>query len=137
MGRLWQTLILKKEYPVFEYLPFETLIYKTQKAYYKSLAESDKSGKSTPFIEYMLQVLNDTLAELLQFNNRIMTDLDRLDYFIQTHKGPFTRKDYMNVFKSLSPATASRDLLKGTELKLLKKKGDKRKTVYEVSGKMN
>ena len=30
MGRLWQTLILKEEYPVFEYLPFETLISQTQ-----------------------------------------------------------------------------------------------------------
>jgi Fic family protein len=136
MGRLWQTLILKREFPVFEYLPFESLIHKTQRAYYKALADSDKTGKSTPFIEYMLQVLDDTLAELLRFNNRVMTDLDRLEYFIQTHKGPFTRKDYMNVFKSLSPATASRDLLKGTELKLLKKKGDKRKTVYEGRGKM-
>ena len=26
MGRLWQTLILMKAYPLFEYLPFETII---------------------------------------------------------------------------------------------------------------
>jgi len=26
MGRLWQTLILMSEYPIFEFLPFETLI---------------------------------------------------------------------------------------------------------------
>jgi Fic family protein len=42
MGRLWQTLILMSEYPIFEFLPFETLISKTQKEYYKSLAMSDK-----------------------------------------------------------------------------------------------
>ena len=50
MGRLWQTLILMSEYAVFEFLPFEALISKTQDDYYKSLALSDKSGKSTIFI---------------------------------------------------------------------------------------
>src|SRR5690606_14743743 len=50
MGRLWQTLILIQEYPIFEFLPFETLISKNQKQYYKALAHSDKEGKSTKFI---------------------------------------------------------------------------------------
>jgi Fic family protein len=31
MGRLWQTLILMNEFPLFEFLPFETLIAKNQK----------------------------------------------------------------------------------------------------------
>jgi hypothetical protein len=32
MGRLWQTLILMAEYPIFErFLPFETLINETQR----------------------------------------------------------------------------------------------------------
>ena len=51
MGRLWQTLILMEKYPIFEFLPFETLISKDQGKYYKSFAESDKSRKSTQFIE--------------------------------------------------------------------------------------
>ena len=50
MGRLWQTLILMEEYPVFEFLPFETLISQKQKEYYKALSDSDKEGKSTKFI---------------------------------------------------------------------------------------
>ena len=33
MGRLWQTVLLLQEYPLFEFLPFETLISKNQKAY--------------------------------------------------------------------------------------------------------
>src|SRR5690606_12004833 len=53
IGRLWQTIILMEQYPVFEFLPFETLISKTQNEYYKALALSDKSGKSTFFIEYI------------------------------------------------------------------------------------
>ena len=59
MGRLWQTLILMQEYPVFEYLPFETLIKNNQHAYYHALSVSDKMGKSTPFIEYIQHVFNE------------------------------------------------------------------------------
>ena len=66
MGRLWQTLILMEEYAVFEYLPFETLISKNQTAYYNSLSISDKEGKSTKFIEYMLNIIDQSLSELLE-----------------------------------------------------------------------
>ena len=132
MGRLWQTLILVQEYPVFEFLPFETLINSTQVDYYKALSVSDKSGKSTPFIEYMLDVIDKSLSELLNYNNRIMTDINRLEYFIQINKSEFSRKEYMDVFKDISTATASRDLLKGTELKIIEKAGEKNKTRYRV-----
>jgi len=130
MGRLWQTLILMSEYPIFEFLPFETLISKTQKEYYKSLAMSDKLGKSTSFIEYMLRVIDQSLESILTYNNRILKDTDRLEHFISLGIKSFTRKDYMNVFKDLSSATASRDLKKGVELKMFKSIGNKNKTEY-------
>ncbi|MFA6262102.1 MAG: Fic family protein [Bacteroidia bacterium] len=130
MGRLWQTLILMSAYPVFEFLPFETLISQYQSDYYKSLAKSDKSGRSTPFIEFMLGVLNTSLESLLTHNNWILKDTDRLDHFISLGLKEFTRKEYMKVFKNLSSATASRDLKKGLELKLFKSRGDKNKTQY-------
>jgi len=132
MGRLWQTLILMQEFPVFEFSPFETLIQKTQTNYYKALADSDKIGKSTPFIEYMLGVIDLSLKQQLNYNNRILKDTDRLEYFLSITTTQFTRKDYMNVFKDISSATASRDLKKGVELKLLKKSGEQNKTVYRA-----
>jgi len=132
MGRLWQTLILMQEFPVFEFLPFETMIQKTQTNYYKALADSDKIGKSTPFIEYMLGVIDLSLKQQLNYNNRILKDTDRLEYFLSITTTQFTRKDYMNVFKDISSATASRDLKKGVELKLFKKSGEQNKTVYDV-----
>jgi Fic family protein len=130
-GRLWQTLILTKEYPVFEFLPFETLISETQKEYYKSLSLSDKAGKSTIFIEYMLGVIEKSLEGLLKYNNRILKDTDRLDYFLNLGMKKFTRKDYMNVFKDISSATASRDLKKGIDLNLIESNGTMNKTTYQ------
>lgn len=132
MGRLWQTLILMEKYPVFEYLPFETLIIKDQDKYYKALSQSDKSGNSIAFIEYMLGVIDKSLDELLDFNSRTLTEKDRLEYFLSLNKREFTRKDYMEVFKDISGATASRDLKKGVELQLFKKVGDKNKTRYLI-----
>jgi len=132
MGRLWQTVILINDYQIFEFLPLETLISATQAEYYKSLSMSDKSGKSTPFIEYMLGVIEKSLSQLLNYNNRILKDTDRLEYFLHQGHKEFSRKDYMNVFKDIASATASRDLKKGIELKLFKSSGQLNKTRYIV-----
>ena len=133
MGRLWQTVILINDYQIFEFLPFETLISATQDEYYKSLSMSDKSGKSTPFIEYMLGVIEKSLSQLLNYNNRILKDIDRLEYFLNQGYKEFSRKDYMNVFKDIASATASRDLKKGIELNLFKSSGQLNKTKYIVN----
>lgn len=130
MGRLWQTLILMEKYPVFEFLPFETLISKNQEEYYKALSISDKSGSSTVFIEFMLTQIDLSLKELLSFNATNLTQVERIEYFISSSNGEFTRKHYMEIFKNISSSTASRDLKKGIELRLIEKLGDKNKTKY-------
>ncbi|MDT0648229.1 Fic family protein [Zunongwangia sp. F260] len=132
MGRLWQTLILMHKYPVFEYIPFETLISQDQERYYAALAKSDKAGSSTPFLAYMLGIIDQSLTGSLDFSHRIFTEKDRLEYFVSLDKAEFTRKDYMEVFKDISGATASRDLKKGIELKMFEKTGQKNRTKYKL-----
>jgi Fic family protein len=132
MGRLWQTLILMDNYPIFEFLPFETMISTDQENYYKALAQSDKSGKSTQFIEYMLNVIDVSINKVLDFNNRTLNEKERIEYFISLNKDAFSRKEYMDIFKDISSATASRDLKKGVELNLFKKIGEKNKTKYKI-----
>jgi Fic family protein len=131
MARLWQTRILMEEYPVFEFLPFESLISQSQNEYYHALSVSDKSGNSTFFIEYMLGVIDRALAALLQNTNRLLKDVDRLDYFLSLGKKEFTRKEYRAVFKNLSSATSSRDLKKGLELGLIASIGSLNQTKYK------
>lgn len=131
MGRLWQTLLLLKEYPIFEYLPFETIISKNQKAYYKALANSDKTGESTQFIVFMLSTINASLDELLRERIGPVTNEDRIQIFLATSVKEFTRKDYLNYFKTISTATASRDLNKAVKEKLILKIGDKSNTIYK------
>ena len=131
MGRLWQTMILMHHYQLFEFLPFETLIAKNQRKYYQALAASDKAGKSTPFIEFMLGIINQSLADLLQHQTQRLNDTERLVLYLEQQPEAFTRKDYMSFYKELSTATASRDLKNGTISGLLKKHGDKKNTYYE------
>lgn len=132
MGRLWQTLLLMQDYPVFEFIPFENIIHKTQNEYYQALSASDKLGASTPFIEYMLQVINNALHIMLEASPQILSAEDRLRYFVQRCKPEFSRKDYLSVFKEISTATASRDLKLGIELGMFEKEGDKIKTIYRM-----
>ncbi len=134
MGRFWQTLILVQQYPVFEFLPVESLIKENQKEYYNVLSQSDKLGHSTLFIEFMLNIIFQSLGNLLKTQNRTLTTKDRIELFkdkIETQE--FSRKDYLQSFKNISQATASRDLKWGVEQGILEKNGDKRLTVYKYS----
>ena len=132
MGRLWQTLLLMQQYSVFEFLPFETLISKNQKKYYQALSASDKNGESTFFIEFMLKILSDSLDELLAERSGPISSSDRIRIFLSSGINEFTRKTFMNYFKTISSATASRDILFAAKEKLVKKFGDKNKTIYKV-----
>lgn len=132
MGRLWQTVILRQQYPVFEYLPIETLIKNQQADYYNILAKCDKQGESTLFIEFMLTIIDQALEELLSSQPVHLKSEDRITLFKSIiGYNQFTRKDYMRHFKDISTATASRDLKEATEKKILEKIGDGRMTNYK------
>ncbi|MGK0366643.1 MAG: Fic family protein [Saprospiraceae bacterium] len=133
MARLWQTLVLLKSYPVFEFLPFETIIKDRQEQYYEVLSVCDKTAKSTIFIEFILKAIDTALRELLTLQTPQLTTKDRVAYFLSIHKeSSFSRKDYLLVFKNISSATASRDLRYAVDNGLVKRIGEKRLTRYEV-----
>ncbi|GAA4153654.1 Fic family protein [Chryseobacterium ginsenosidimutans] len=132
MGRLWQTLILMQQYPVFEYLPVESLIKENQKEYYNKLSESDKIGQSTPFIEFMLAILLKSLKQVLQSQNTNLSANDRIFLFKEKiGEKKFSRKDYLQNFKNISAPTASRDLKWAVEENILIKSGEQRLTEYQ------
>lgn len=131
MGRLWQTLILKEYSLVFEFLPIESIIKERQLDYYHVLGKSDRMGSSTSFIEFMLDIINIALEDLLKTQNQTLTGMDRIDLFkdIIGFNG-FTRQDYLRHNKEISSATASRDLKEAVNKEIIDKTGDKRLTKY-------
>jgi Fic family protein len=90
-------------------------------------------GKSTVFIEYMLKIIDKSLEHTLNFGNKKLNQIERLEYFIQRDLKEFTRKDYLEVFNGISSATASRDLSKGIQLGLFTKIGEKSRTKYIIT----
>ena len=131
LGRLWQTMILKDYSKVFEFLPIETLIKESQQDYYNVLGKSDNQGSSTSFIEFMLEIINIALDDLLKTQNLTATDSDRINLFKDLiGNKEFSRQDYLRYNKDISSATASRDLKNAVDNGILIKNGDKRLTKY-------
>ncbi|MGM9904763.1 Fic family protein [Lactobacillus sp.] len=63
MGRLWHSLLLGNWNEIFFWLPIEELIRSRQEEYYQALGKSDEQGESSHFVEFMLEVILDTLKE--------------------------------------------------------------------------
>lgn len=63
MGRMWHSLLLGKWNEIFYWLPMEELIRSRQQDYYGALGKADKASDSSPFIEFMLEIILDTLRE--------------------------------------------------------------------------
>ncbi len=68
VGRLWQSVILNKYKNIFGYIPIESVVRENQAKYYKALEEAGSVGESTPFIEFMLEVILKTLNKLEKEN---------------------------------------------------------------------
>jgi Fic family protein len=131
MGRLWQTILLMKTYPVFEYLPIESVIKAEQAKYYEALNKSDNQGQSTPFITFMLGRISKALDELLENPPSPPNPESRILLFKEIAvNGNFTRKTYLQHFKGLSTATASRDLKVAADMGIIHKTGEKNSSTY-------
>ena len=63
MGRMWQTLLLYQENPVFAWLPIETIIAHNQQEYYRALRRSTHHNDSGIFAQFMLSSIKQATAE--------------------------------------------------------------------------
>lgn len=132
IGRFWQTIILRKHYSVFEFLPVETIMWRQKDRYFETLNRNNFLGKSTSFIEFMLGAILETLKELLSGRFLALNATERIErYRAEIGNRAFSRKEYLGKYKHISTATASRDLRDGVKGKILKKTGDKRNASYQ------
>jgi len=133
MGRLWQTRLLMRYHPVFEFLPVEHLIREHQQEYYRALADGDETGDCTVFVAFILAQIEKSIRQLIEETRGVtFTSENRLGIARNTFgKKTFSRRDYQNLLKTISTATASRDLQQGVKMGLLKRTGDKRTAVYQ------
>ncbi len=132
MGRYWQTRLLMNVNPIFEFVPIEKLIKEHQQEYYDALAKSDNTGKSTIFIEFMLDLINKTLRDTINESRGTNASYSkRKEYALSVLDGWFDRKEYMKVCKGISSATASRDLKQLMVEGIIESSGTGRMTKYK------
>lgn len=132
IARLWQTLMLWRHHPAFAFIPVESVVKARQQAYYRALEASDRKGDSTPFLEFMLEAILGALHDfIVEVEVPVQTAATRLQAArARFGKEWFSRKDYMRHFKTLSSATASRDLQRGALEGKIAKTGDRATTRY-------
>ena len=61
LGRLWQSLSLSHWHAELAYLPVESLVLDRQAEYYEALGAADRLAEATPFVEFMLTIIRETL----------------------------------------------------------------------------
>ena len=69
MGRMWHSLLLGRWNEIFYWLPVEDLIRLRQEEYYNALGKSDTNADSCAFVEFLLQVIMDTLQNTTVVGN--------------------------------------------------------------------
>ena len=132
MGRLWQHVVLVRDHPIFEHVPFESIIATRQRTYYDVLGACDEAADCTKFIEFCSAAILDAVKE---YRNEVrpvaqncQERLDRAQFYFKSRV--FSRLEYLGVFKQISTATASRDLRSGVEKRRLQASGQGNLTRY-------
>ena len=132
LGRFWQHLLFQREASIFRYVPAESVIRERQGEYYRALEESDRAGSCESFVELMLEIADEALAQIAtHVRAPVVTPDQRLDRAeAALGRRWFQRKDYLELFPALSTATASRDLRRGLDRHRLEPRGSRRLTEY-------
>ena len=102
-------------HPVFEFLPVEHLIREHQQEYYHALATGDDTGGCTGFVAFILAQIEKSLKQLIEESRGVTLTAENRIGITRTAFGDktFSRKDYQNLLKTISTATASLDLHRG------------------------
>ncbi|MGJ0378345.1 Fic family protein [Aliarcobacter cryaerophilus] len=70
IGRLWQSVILNSFNPIFSLLPTESIVRDYQEEYYKAIEDSTELRESTPFIEFMLEMIFKSIQTTLKSDQK-------------------------------------------------------------------
>lgn len=88
-GRLWQTTLLASWKPIFAWIPIESIIKDNQEEYYKAITLSTSQGKSNIFIEFMLNVINKAIKDIINdtrnHHSHINNQITKLMKVIETY----------------------------------------------------
>ena len=126
-GRLWQTLILSKWRSVFKNLPIENVVYKYRKEYYHAIAASGEENGCTPFIKFILGVIDETLAQEKNSSRNIPEKILK-----QVRDNPKITRNELAAILNLTPDGIKYHLQKMSKNGLIIRKGSTRNGYWEI-----
>ncbi|MEI6437993.1 MAG: Fic family protein [Candidatus Omnitrophota bacterium] len=130
MGRFWQTLMLRQARACFNLIPIETAIRDHQQEYYEAIERSSKAGRSTDFIEFMLEAIFEAILALEPLVSGKAKPTDRIAFMIKHCPKEFSRQEYIRIVGGIAPHTASRDLKYAVKQGLIEMTGARARAVY-------
>ncbi|MCH9739986.1 MAG: Fic family protein [Epsilonproteobacteria bacterium] len=140
IGRLWQTVILKSYKDFFIYIPIESMVRDNQEKYYQALEDAGSSGESTPFIEFMLEVIAKSLQDYIKESKKSVpknvpknVPLKRLGKIVELIKKDkdLTVVQIANILK-VTDKTIQRDIAKLKEQNQIKRVGSLKAGHWEI-----
>ena len=113
MARLWHTVILSKWKKEFEYIPIESQIEKYQQEYYDSIEKCHVNGNSNVFIEFMLDMINQILDEVIKqsINNANLSIYVKRLINCMEYDVPYTANEIMEKLGLKSKETLRKNYL--------------------------
>jgi Fic family protein len=140
IGRLWQTVILKSFKDFFAYIPIESMVRNNQQEYYQALEDAGATGESTPFVEFMLEIINKSLKEYIKESQKSVplkvpknVPLKRLDNILDIMKKnkDVTVLQIANIL-GVADKTIKRDIAKLKEANKIKRVGSLKAGHWEI-----
>lgn len=114
MARLWHTVILYRWRSIFEYIPLESQIERFQTEYYDAIAKCHVNGNSDIFIEFMLnmidQILDEVILQIKKTDSGLSLYVKRL-LTIMEYDVPYTSNELMSVLGLKSKETLRKNYI--------------------------
>ena len=111
MARLWQTALLSRWNPLFEYIPIESQIERFQDGYYDAIAVSTSEGSATVFVEFMLDRIDEVLDRVIAQEHGGQTEQVKRLLAAMEYDTPYTAEALMRLL-----GLKSRDALRNNYL---------------------
>ena len=133
-------MILYNYKGVFSSIPTESMIRENQDRYYEAIEKSTSMGESTPFVEFMLEVIKDSLKNYTKQSKKNVprkvpkdVPLKRLDEIIQIIK----KDNQVTIIQiagmlGVSDKTIKRDIVKLKDQNRLIRVGSLRSGCWKV-----
>jgi len=131
-GRLWQTLILSKWNPVFEWIPIESVVRDNQASYYRAIRQATDQNDTSVFIDFMLTAIRDSLMVTIGEHNDLEETI--LEWISE---GKFTTAGEVAKSLGVSERTVRRALASLKDSGRISREGSKKNGKWMLNRKLS